>query len=140
MRPSTVPVTFAMPPRRRAWSAAGDGGSANAGATAVMKSARATRRLAFSRHRRRGPPRAEVLPERGPAPVGLAPPRVGLVIVEGARKEDGDHLLAAAVPQAETPRRRHARAAVGAEERRARDATDRREPRVAARVMIADAE
>src|SRR2546426_954211 len=129
-----------MSRRRSSSSAAVDGVSASAGAGTRISNATATRRLRASSHRRRGPACAEIFHERVPTPVGLAPARVGRVIVEGTGKEDRDHLLAAAVPQAQAPRRGHAAAAVGAKERGARDPTYRRELRVATRVMVVDAE
>jgi hypothetical protein len=62
------------------------------------------------------------------------------VIVEGAREKDRDHLFAAPVPQTQPVGRRHARAAVRAEERGARDAPRGRERRIAAPVVVVDAQ
>src|SRR5438552_3049454 len=82
---------------------------------------------------------AYVLPERGPLPARLA--RALLRVVEPrVRKEDADHLFAVAVPEPEPPRARHARAAVGLEERRARHAAPRRLLGRGRAAMLADAE
>src|SRR5207245_8293041 len=64
---------------------------------------------------------AQRAPELGPLPAGFLE-TLPLLVVVGAREEDRDHLLAAAVPESEPPRCRRARAALGREKGAARDA------------------
>src|SRR5882724_1607731 len=82
---------------------------------------------------------AQALPQRQLLPARLACPPL-LVIEPRIRKEDGDHLLAEAVPEAEPPLARHARATVGVEERGARDAADHRLRGRGRAVVLADTE
>src|SRR5262245_66145962 len=68
-------------------------------------------------------PSSRILPERRllPARLRQAPPRLVEVRV---REEDGDHLLAVAVPEPESPRRHRAGLARGLEEGCPRHPTD----------------